>query len=166
MIFGYNRSRRDIWIQSHLKMIDNDAVLLDVGAGSSPYKEYLSHCKYFAHDFVQLDNTQIQDEEGYSKMDFISDVLNIPVENSFADAILCTEVIEHVKHPTLVIKELNRIVKKGGKLFLTAPLISGIHQAPYHFYGGFTKYWYLEILAENGFEIIELKENGIYSYHS
>jgi len=159
-IYAYNRFRREKWVCRMSKLIEKKSIILDVGAGSSPFKHNFNHCVYYSHDFVQLNDMQIQDGEGYSKIDFVSDILDIPVNDSFADVILCTEVIEHVKYPIAVIKEFSRILKPGGKLLLTAPLISGLHQEPYHFYGGYTKYWYNQILNENGFSLVEIVENG------
>jgi len=36
---------------------------------------------------------------------------------------------------------------------------SGIHQEPYHFYGGYTPFWYQKFLTEAGFESIEVEAN-------
>jgi len=158
--FAYNRMRRDKWMMKHANNIPNGSKVLDVGAGGCPYKRLFSHCEYFSHDFVQLSPSQIQDQKGYGKMDFVSDILNIPVPDKSYDVILCTEVIEHVPNPISVIKEFSRILKPGGTLLITAPLQSGLHQEPYHFYGGFTKYWYLKFLAENNFSDINIETNG------
>lgn len=159
-IFAYNRRRRDNWVQLMVKNISETSKVLDVGAGSCPYRSYFSHCEYKTHDFAQLENNQIQDEIGYGNIDFVSDILSIPVEDNSFDVILCTEVIEHVPYPISVIKEFSRILKPNGVLLLTAPLQSGLHQEPYHFYGGFTKYWYEKFLSENSFGSIEITPNG------
>src|SRR5258708_19124467 len=69
-------------------------------------------------------------------MDVVSEAHAIPVCDASFDAIVCTEVLEHVPEPIAVVREFGRIVAPGGRLILTAPLGSGIHQEPYHFYGG------------------------------
>jgi len=51
-------------------------------------------------------------------------------------------------------------LKPGGRLFLTAPLGSGLHQLPYHFYGGFTPEWYKYFLPKFGLQVIEITPNG------
>ena len=47
-------------------------------------------------------------------IDFVSDLLNIPVPDKSYDVILCTEVIEHVPDPISAINEISRILKSGG----------------------------------------------------
>jgi ubiquinone/menaquinone biosynthesis C-methylase UbiE len=70
--------------------------------------------------------------------------------------------LEHLPNPTQAIKEFARLIKKDGFLVLTAPFCSLTHMAPYHYYTGFNKYFYEKHLTENGFEIIELIQNGNY----
>ena len=52
----------------------------------------------------------------------------------FADnsigSILCSEVIEHVKHPDRALAEAFRVLKPGGKLVLTTPYAIVIHNTP------------------------------------
>lgn len=158
--YSYNRYRRNLWILNKSITIEKNSIVLDVGAGSSPHRIKFNHCKYISHDFVQLKKDQLEDGMGYSKIDIVSDILDIPLSDGTIDVILCTEVIEHVKNPILVIEQFARLLKSKGVLLLTAPLASGLHQDPFHFYGGFTKYWYQEFLETNNFDIIEIVPNG------
>jgi len=58
------------------------------------------------------------------------------------------------------------VLRPGGTLLLTAPLGSGIHQEPHHYYGGFTPYWYQRHLAAAGFEDIAVEANaGFFSFY-
>ena len=75
------------------------------------------------------------------------------------DVALCSEVLEHHPEPIAVVQEIARILTPGGRLLLTAPLGSGIHQEPFHFYGGYTPYWYRKFLEAAGFEDIEIVAN-------
>jgi ubiquinone/menaquinone biosynthesis C-methylase UbiE len=159
-LIAYNRYRRDTWVSTKAKLISNGSKVLDIGAGGCPYRSLFQHCDYKTQDFVQLSDEQIQHEVGYGKIDYVCDISNIPVENESFDVVLCTEVIEHVPFPIDVITETARILKPGGTLLITAPLQSGLHQEPYHFYGGFTKYWYEKFLQDNGYKDIQIIPNG------
>jgi hypothetical protein len=74
-------------------------------------------------------------------------------------------VLEHVPEPIGVVYELARILCSGGKLLLTAPLGSGLHQEPYHYYGGYTPHWYYKFLADAGFTEIQITPNGGFFKH-
>ena len=95
-----------------------------------------------------------------SHIDLVSDITAIPAPNASFDAILCSEVLEHVPEPTHALDEFQRLLKPGGILILTAPFASNVHMAPYHFCSGFSKYWYQHHLEARGFEIRELVANG------
>lgn len=79
--------------------------------------------------------------------------------------ILCTEVLEHLPAPILAVREFARLLRPGGEVWLSAPLGSGLHQEPYHYYGGFTPHWYQRWLAEAGFTNIFVQPNGGFFLH-
>lgn len=45
----------------------------------------------------------------------------LPYKNNFFEAVVCLEVLEHVDHPDLAIKEIGRVLKKGGYAILLVP---------------------------------------------
>jgi SAM-dependent methyltransferase len=92
----------------------------------------------------------------YGDLDYIGNIWEIDESESFFDAILCTEVLEHLPYPNETIKEFARLTRREGFLILTAPTYSLKHMDPYHFYTGFTDRWYEYILEQYGFEIMEL----------
>ncbi len=161
-----NSQTRDQWIRSTLARIPAGLRLLDAGAGQCPYKPACAHLEYISQDFGQYDgkgDVGMQTGEwDNSKLDIVSDILNIPLPDASVDAVLCTEVFEHIPDPILAIREFSRLIRPGGYLIITAPFCSLTHFAPYHFYTGFNRYFYEKHLPDNGFEIVELKANGNY----
>jgi ubiquinone/menaquinone biosynthesis C-methylase UbiE len=153
--FAFNLRNRDLWIAAHAARVPRGASVLDVGAGSAPYRAQFSHCDYKTQDFIALNSDQLR----YGQIDIVCDAKEIPVANESFDVVLCTEVLEHHPEPIALIFEFARILKNNGVVLLTAPLGSGIHQEPYHYYGGYTPYWYRRFLSEAGFDDITIEAN-------
>jgi ubiquinone/menaquinone biosynthesis C-methylase UbiE len=162
-----NESTRISWLEETLKKIPGDSIILDAGAGEQPFKKFCAHLKYVSQDFAQYKPEELNSglqmgKWDYGKLDIISDIASIPVDNESFDAIMCTEVFEHVINPIEAIQEFSRILKKDGYLIITAPFCSLTHFAPYHYYSGFNKFFYETELDRNGFKIVEIVSNGNY----
>lgn len=161
-----NEETRTKWIESSLKKIPPGLRILDAGAGECQYKKYCSHLVYVSQDFAQYTGEgKIGLQTGSwdnSKLDIISDITNIPVANDEFDAVMCTEVLEHVPDPVSTLKELNRILKPNGYLLLTTPFASLTHFAPFHYSSGFNSFFYYHHLTEMNYEIVDLSLNGNY----
>jgi SAM-dependent methyltransferase len=158
-LFAFNLVNRDRWVAAQAASLHAGARVLDMGAGSCPYRALFAHCRYETQDFAGLGDDQLRDG-GYGQIDYRCDIADVPVEDASFDAILCTEVLEHVAEPIKAVHEMARILKPGGRLMLTAPLGSGIHQEPYHYYGGYTPYWYRDFLGAAGFSQITVEANA------
>lgn len=167
-----NESMRQMWLKNALSALPVGAKILDVGAEELKNFEYCAHLNYTSQDFCQYKGLQdyksaegllvnLWDTQG---IDLVSDICHIPADDSSFDAILCGEVLEHVPDPVAAIQEFSRLLRAGGILILTAPFSAIVHMAPYHFYTGFTKYWYQHHLPNNGFCMQTLDANG--DWHS
>lgn len=154
-----NKERRDQWIAQIAKAVPSGSRVLDVGAGGCPYRVLFSHCTYDAQDFVGLRPSQLN-QGAYGAMKYICDASAIPAPDASYDFVLCTEVLEHVLHPDAVIREVGRLLRPRGIAVFTAPLGSGLHQEPHHYFGGFTPYWYQKTMTEAGFHQIIVESNG------
>src|ERR1700743_2778861 len=119
-----NSQARDQWITSTLARIPAGLRLLDAGAGQCPYKPACAHLEYISQDFGQYDGkgeVGVQTGEwDNSKLDIVSDILNIPLPDASVDAVLCTEVFEHIPDPILAIREFSRLLRPAGYLIITA----------------------------------------------
>jgi SAM-dependent methyltransferase len=61
--------------------------------------------------------------------DMVADITrhNPNIPDGHFDALMCTEVLEHVVDPFAAVRELRRILKVGGHLLVTTPLNARIH---------------------------------------
>lgn len=140
-----------------IKYLENKKidVVIDVGAGKVPYKRYVNCDEYYVLDIEKRTNNE----------NIIIADLNtlVPLKDEFADLVICTEVFEHLKKPEHAIKEISRILKKGGSLLLTTPMVWPIHEAPNDYFR-YTEFG-LKYLAENAnLKVEELKRKGNYYY--
>jgi len=160
-----NESGRAAWLAATLARVPSGHRILDAGAGQLRNKPLCGHLNYVSQDFGQYGGTG--DGQGLqtgrwdtSGVDLVCDITAIPEPDASFDAILCSEVFEHVPDPMKALGEFARLLKPGGKLILTAPFASLVHFAPYHFCSGFSRYWYEYHLPRQGFSIEELTPNG------
>ncbi|MET0751972.1 MAG: class I SAM-dependent methyltransferase [Pyrinomonadaceae bacterium] len=100
-------------------------VLLDVGCGVKPYE------KIFAPFVEKYYGTEYSATSGFrgNRADVAGDAERMPFADASVDTILCTEVLEHVKNPEMVIEEFARILKSGGVIITTAPFFYPIHDS-------------------------------------
>jgi 2-polyprenyl-3-methyl-5-hydroxy-6-metoxy-1,4-benzoquinol methylase len=169
-----NQVTRDAWVSSRIRKrvnsLEGQAIsLLDAGAGQQPYRSLIESLgvTYKSHDFnsyvPKLVDAGLHTEEWpHLEHDYVCDLLDLPVSKSY-DIVLCTEVLEHVPDPVAAITHLAKLVRPSGYLIVTAPLLSLIHQAPYHFSSGLTPFWYQHWLPKNNLEIVELAQHGDYA---
>ena len=131
--------------------------LLDFGCGTKPYKPYFTNIKeYTGVDF------KIEGREEYQKeVDVFYDGKTIPFEDNSFDAILCTEVLEHVFNIEDLLKEFNRVLKENGKAIITTPFMSEEHEMPYDF-ARYTTPALKHLYQKNGFKIVSNFKTGNY----
>jgi SAM-dependent methyltransferase len=121
----------------------------DVGAGDAPYRELFAHTEYTAFDWESSPH-----EEG--DVDVVAPADAIPAPDGSFDAVVLTQVLEHVPEPGRVLRELHRILAPGGRLFLTAPLAWELHELPHDYYR-FTQSGLEHLLTSAGFAAVEIE---------
>jgi SAM-dependent methyltransferase len=141
---------RDQWVREQAARLPAGSLVLDAGAGASKYRPFFAHCDYQTQDFCQYEGPLVK---YLQPVDHVCEITRIPLPDGALDCILCTEVLEHVPDPMAVLAEFSRLLKRDGLLLLTAPLLSHLHMEPYHYYGGFTHYWYRHWLPKHGLRV-------------
>lgn len=147
---GFNSSRYRLWEENvaFAKDVPNGALVLDAGAGTSPYKALFNHAQYESADFEQVD-------KAYAASTYVCDLKAIPVENCRFDFIVFNQVMEHLPNPKTVLAELHRVLKPGGKMIYTGPFFYEEHEQPYDFYR-YTQFGLRELFSSTGFVIDRL----------
>ena len=139
------------------RLIPAGAVVLDAGAGDAPYRGYFRHVRYITADLAATGYHEV------SRLDLICNLSALPLAGDTFDAVLCTQVLEHVPDPQQVLAELYRVLRPGGRLFLTVPQSWELHEAPYDYFR-FTRYGLELMFQQAGFERFEIQPRGGYFY--
>ena len=142
-----------------------DFKILELGCGIGRnamfIKKYFNKVEYHGIDilpeekvnsFINFRNVNLEESE-------------LPYEANYFDAIIFTHVLEHLSNPLSLGNEINRILKKGGRIYVEAPNWSsilvpsfGFHREqhnPFNFYDDpthikpWTKHGIYEFLSEN-----------------
>ena len=130
------------------------AALLDAGAGECAYKRLFPHCDYKAIDLAVGESRW-----NYGNLDYVGPLHDMPIQDATFNAVLCTQVLEHLEWPRESVREMHRVLKPGGRLFLTAPMAQAEHQAP-HDYFRYTSYGLESICRHAGFGEIAIRPLG------
>jgi len=150
----------DKFVESSFSEAESGRLVLDAGAGECRFKDKLKgKLRYIAADTTWGD----QDWD-YSKIDVMSHLETLPFASGVFDSVICTQVLEHVSEPQLVLNELSRTLKEDGMICLTAPQGWGVHQPP-HDYFRFTNYGLSYLLKKAGFTEISITPScGYFGY--
>jgi SAM-dependent methyltransferase len=124
---------------------------LDVGCGRRPYEK-----TFFADASTYIGTDYLSDR---SRPDVVCSALDLPFLDNHFDTVVSTEVLEHVPDPLRAMREMERVLKPGGFLILSAPLHWPRHEVPYDFF----RYPYdglLHLVKTGGFELTRLFNRG------
>lgn len=131
-------------------------VLVDVGCGAQPYRELLPH----GVTYVGIDSADAPAHFGYEVPGttyFEGD--EWPVGDRAADAVLCTETLEHVLDTRGFLAQAARTLRPGGMLILTVPFAARWHFIP-HDYWRFTPSSLRHLLEQSGFTNVRVYARG------
>ena len=122
--------------------------VLDFGCGLQPYRDLMVN----ADECIGVD---IQDADGVDYLVKPGDPL--PFEKGAFDAVLSTQVLEHVADMDDCIAEIHRVLKPGGQLVISVPFIYQVHGKP-HDYRRLSEFGVKQALS--GFRIERMSRQG------
>jgi len=146
----------DDFIREGSRFVSSGARVLDAGAGECRFRSLFPSLQYVGVDLAVGDFLW-----DYSVLDVNADLLALPFRDHAFDLALNTQVLEHVLEPKLILAEIFRVLKPGGRLLLTAPQGWYEHQVP-HDYFRFTSFALRYLLESVGFLAEEIKPMGGY----
>ncbi len=147
---GKRVSRYGIYpfLDEQLGRLERGANVLSIGAGGEIGDHLTGECERLGIRVTQLD---IDPDRG---ADVVADICEWSSPEPF-DAVVCSEVLEHLYAPHLAVANMWASLRAGGRLILTAPFVFPIHSAP-HDYFRYTRHG-LEVLLRD-FQDVTIEE--------
>lgn len=128
--------------------------VVDLGCGSAPYRELILQK---ADEYIGVDWDGSAHDLRH--VDVTADLTEpLPFEDDYADTVVSFQVMEHLPDTALFLNECHRILRPGGRLFITVPFMWHVHEAPHDYYR-FTRYGLQYLCEKHGFEDISIEEN-------
>lgn len=131
---------------------DINGVVIDLGGGKNPSYERFWQIK--PEKFIRVDINEKAEPDVIANLNEL-----LPFSDNFADAIFLFNVIYILENPSGALKEINRILKTDGRLFITSPFIFNEAKEP-NDYWRFTSEGLEKILREAGFNEFLIKPIG------
>jgi SAM-dependent methyltransferase len=130
-----SRATRDL-TPSFVRSFPADATILNIGAGLTDY----------GRNVVSLDIAPSP------AIDVVGVAEALPFRDGAFDGVVFQAVLEHVRDASTALKEIARVLRPGGSVFVEVPFIQGYHAAPAD-YRRFTVNGLRAELTDHGFSV-------------
>ncbi len=137
-------ARRGLWLGLRDFFPQLTGAVLDVGCGSQPYRTQLSCTRYIGLDI----DTPATRARGVAEAFY--DGGRFPFGDGCFDAVLCSQVLEHVFTPDAFLGETHRVLRPGGVLVLAVPFVWDEHEQP-HDFARYSSFGLKALLERQGF---------------
>ena len=138
------------------RQLPKNTMVLDAGAGECSHAKYFPNNRYVAADLGVGDKTW-----DYHKLDAVADLLALPFPEFTFDSCINIVTLEHVREPGCALREIARVLKRGGVFLAIVPHEWEVHQSP-HDYFRYTRHGLEYLLQGAGFTDILIQPVGGY----
>lgn len=83
----------------------------------------------------------------------------LPLKDGCANSVLLSSVLEHIRNPQGLMREIHRILASEGHLIITVPFMYSLHEEP-HDYFRYTEHGLRFMAHDGGFEVVHLQRYG------
>lgn len=153
--FTLRRRHVDIFYASEMENLPEGCKVLDLGGVRKSSMPGQFNITRYNLDVITLNIQQSANPHVIARAE------DLPFPPATFDAVTCSEVLEHVHDPRIVLDEIARVLRPRGRLLLTVPLHYHIHASP-HDYGRYTDFFWTETLTGKGFSIDRMEKQGLY----
>lgn len=129
--------------------------VLDLGSATGGNTLYISS---LGHEVTSVEYSQIgvliQRNKGIPVIQ--ADARNLPFSDSNFDIVVCLDVIEHIVEDGLVVSEIKRLLKPGGKFLISVPedpKLWSAHDVAVSHVRRYTKQQLVNLVSESGLKI-------------
>lgn len=101
--------------------------VLDIGCGDGvlTWKLHQAGAQAYGADFSDIAIQYARQQHAYHKSDaefYVASCYDLPFPDGYFDAVISSEVIEHVQEPQKLLNEANRVLKPGGIALISTPV--------------------------------------------
>lgn len=96
------------------KLLPENALVINLGSGPRRIRK----------NWINVDVVP------FEHVDIVADAAYLPFRDNSVDAIVNESLFEHVAHPALVAREVERVLKPGGILYTSVPFLTPYHASP------------------------------------
>lgn len=128
-------------------------LVLDAGSGRGGWRRTI---------LASADSCESIDHEprGGDASTWVGDLAAMPqVPEARYDTVVCHQVLEHLPQPGRALSEMRRVLRAGGRVIVSAPHLSRLHELPHDYYR-YTPAGVRVLLEHAGFVDVEIATYG------
>ena len=127
---------------------------------------------FFKQSFISVDcvSPKLKKRGAYNQIKAKSEVIikqknyqfnykEIKLPNNFADLIIIPNLMHHIDDIEILFKQIKKILKKNGKVYIFEPLVRELHQMPEDYFR-ITPFGFKKLLKKYGFSNFKINFDG------